>query len=327
MARVTRNHLARGATAQHSDPVAALDRVLGRLRQNILLADEARERQLRNDDLARRKAASNVEYARGMLTKLEQEALGIKILSRRQDTQVDLNSKRELLNELTDRLKHLEEMGPTEDVDTSEGEDLVEKYMLKEEKATPAESHGSEESNEPLAAISQPQSVLDKALAPETITAGAMRSRTRRSQAPTSTTDTAETTGRSAAASDSRKALLGNAEPSTLSQTATTEAILDHQRAEQDALSESMVAMASSLKAASQAFSVSLDEDKEALSRAGDGLQKSETGLEAAQRRIGMLRRMTEGRGWLGRMMLYGMIFGLMLLNLVVVFVLPKLRF
>jgi len=49
--------------------------------------------------------------------------------------------------------------------------------------------------------------------------------------------------------------------------------------------------------------------------------------MEAAEKRIGTLRRMSEGRGLWGRLLMYVWIAGLMVLALAVVFVLPKLRF
>jgi hypothetical protein len=42
---------------------------------------------------------------------------------------------------------------------------------------------------------------------------------------------------------------------------------------------------------------------------------------------MGMLQRMTEGEGWWGRMKLYAFVYGLMVVLVLVVFVLPKLRF
>lgn len=109
--------------------------------------------------------------------------------------------------------------------------------------------------------------------------------------------------------------------------TATAEAILDQQRAEQDALSESILKMAGALKASSKKFSTTLEADKEAVSRAGDGMSKTEQSMEAARGRMGTLRKMTEGKGWWGRMLLYAWVYGLMLFLVLLVFVFPKLRF
>jgi len=42
---------------------------------------------------------------------------------------------------------------------------------------------------------------------------------------------------------------------------------------------------------------------------------------------MGMLRKMSEGQGWWGRIKLYAFIFGLWVVCFLVVFVGPKLRF
>ncbi len=108
--------------------------------------------------------------------------------------------------------------------------------------------------------------------------------------------DTAESTS---------SALFGDRKDKAISQTTMTEAILDTQRAEQDFLSESILKMARDLKHSSNAFANALEEDKDVVNAAGKGLDKNETGLDAASRRMGTLRKMTEGRGWWGRIMLY----------------------
>ena len=92
-------------------------------------------------------------------------------------------------------------------------------------------------------------------------------------------------------------------------------------------LTGSLLALAQSLKASSTQFSDSLTADDEALKRATEGLDKNETGMDAASRRMGMLRKMSEGQGWWGRMMLYAWIAGLWLVAILLVFVGPKLRF
>ncbi|KAL1842850.1 hypothetical protein VTJ49DRAFT_4017 [Mycothermus thermophilus] len=121
----------------------------------------------------------------------------------------------------------------------------------------------------------------------------------------------------------------GTTKPSASSTTAvsTTEAILDHQRAEQDALSESILKLASELKASSHAFSASLDEDRALVERAGRGMERTGEQMSMVSRRMGALQRMAEEEGWLGRMKLYAMVYGLMVVLVLVVFVLPKLRF
>ena len=131
------------------------------------------------------------------------------------------------------------------------------------------------------------------------------------------------TTARAALFANRRKPTA--AEPQT--STATAEAILDHQKQEQDALSDSILKMASALKSSSQKFSTTLEADKDVVGRAGEGIEKTERSMEAARGRMGVLKKMTEGKGWWGRMILYAWVYGLMLTLVVFVFVLPKLRF
>lgn len=52
----------------------------------------------------------NLEYARSLLLRLEQDAMNIKVQSRKQETQVDLIRKREQLQGLTERLQELDEV-------------------------------------------------------------------------------------------------------------------------------------------------------------------------------------------------------------------------
>jgi outer membrane biosynthesis protein TonB len=268
--------------------------------------------------------------------------------TRKQDLVTDLNRKRELLEQLTERLQDLEEIASQapedEDDNSSDGEDILAEII-----ATPSESMDSRSTDnvqetpdqdeeepepepeavtEPVPAIPDPQPTTISRPEPEefndkqdyqahqeTTTSSTLRSRT--TQPVQEPTDSAQTTS----------ALLFGDRPNAAPALSTTEAILDHQRREQDLLSESILKIASDLKASSLSFSETLEQDKDVVARAGQGLDKNERGLEAAARRMGMLRRVTEGKGWWGRIMLYAWIYGLMLVLVVVVFGLPKLRF
>lgn len=108
---------------------------------------------------------------------------------------------------------------------------------------------------------------------------------------------------------------------------AQTEALLSHDRNEQENLTSSLLEMAKQLKAQSVHFSNTLDSDKGIVDRAVSGLDKNQINMDAASQRMGTLRRMTEGKGWWGRMKLYAMIGGLWLLAFLIVFVGPKIRF
>jgi hypothetical protein len=288
----------------------------------------------------------NINHARMLLTKMEQDALGIKIHARRQELQIDLSSKREVLEQLMDRMLDLEEMGAAEDEDSSDGEDILGEIV-----ATPSESldsvatsnappeepddepeveqrecsESARDVGEPLDVPKRPEAAAPAPPVQEkpelrTETTQTLRSRGREPEKEKDTAVSTSTTSK-------RAALFGDRTGKSISQTATSEAILDHQRAEQDFLYESISKMASSLKASSQAFAASLEEDKDVLGRAGEGLDRNERGLEAASKRMGTLQKMAEGKGWWGRMMLYAWIYGLMVVLVLLVFVGPKLRF
>ena len=87
-----------------------------------------------------------------------------------------------------------------------------------------------------------------------------------------------------------------------------------------------MLSLAQALKQSAQQMGVSIESEKDIMKRAEGGLDKSAQGMEAAERRMGMLRRMSEGQGWWGRVKLYGFIFALWVGCFLVVFLGPKLR-
>ncbi|KAK1779238.1 hypothetical protein QBC45DRAFT_412052 [Copromyces sp. CBS 386.78] len=370
--------------ARPADPLTDLTRLLNRLQQTILRADAERESRLRASEYEREKAQANIKYAQSLLTKLEQEALGVKIHVRKNEIQSDLIRKRDIIEQLKDRLSDMAEIAAAEDAsrnggeadngeDTSDSEDILADII-----ATPSESldsnkspsapvlddeeeeeHGwgddqdqvaweapiteakgqqphdqdwnekngaSQETEE--ARNQQPDPLSEKHSYPETTTTQTIRPR----RQPNHNNDNDVATNEKSTALTTSSSLLPPSTTATSSQqpgtiSATAEAILDTQRAEQDALSESILKLATELKASSQAFSSYLEEDKETLERAGEGMNKTEQGMTKVTGRMSTLQRMTEGEGWWGRMMLFAYIYALMILLLVVVFVLPKLRF
>jgi hypothetical protein len=96
---------------------------------------------------------------------------------------------------------------------------------------------------------------------------------------------------------------------------------------EQEDLTSSLLTLASQLKSSSQSFQSTLEGEKSALDRAVSGIDRTSSTMEAAGKRMGMLRKMTEGKGLWGRMMLYAWIFGLWVVAILIVYVGPKLRF
>jgi hypothetical protein len=106
----------------------------------------------------------------------------------------------------------------------------------------------------------------------------------------------------------------------------TERSLLDSSRVQED-ITASLVNMAAQLKQQGRAMQSSLEQDKGILGRAIQGLDINLGGMEAASKNMAFLRRMSEEEGWLGRMKLYAMIFGMWLVAFLLVFVCPKLRF
>ncbi|KAJ4264889.1 hypothetical protein NW762_005132 [Fusarium torreyae] len=328
---------------------AELGNLLLRLQNTVLHTDSDRERRLRSSEFERARVASNLEYARNSLTKLEHDALAIKAPGRRAEVQGDLNGKRELLELLLDRLEDLRQVAIDEDEDdtSTDGEDILSEIIptpsdsMVDSISTgqPTESSGQDDddNSEPPETMTIPTTTAAPAPAP-TVPPEAHPETSalpqQHNQEPTQTTQTlrprgAPTSPSPSAHSTARAALFANrSKPSTpQTSTATAEALLDRQRAEQDALSESILQMAGALKSSSQRFSSTLEADKEVVGRAGEGMDKTEQSMEAAKGRMGTLKKMTEGKGFIGRMILYAWVYGLMVACILVVFVLPKLRF
>lgn len=205
----------------------------------------------------------------------------------------------------------------------------------------PTESSGQDDDAEPefpdtttIPVTTAPSTASASASAPASTAASQNTRPVQHSQEPTQTSQTLRPRGGPASPppsshSTARAALFANrSKPSTpQTSTATAEALLDRQRSEQEALSESILQMAGALKSSSQRFSDTLEADKDVVGRASEGMDKTEQSMEAARGRMGTLKRMTEGKGYIGRLKLYAMVYGLMLVCFLVVFFMPKLRF
>ncbi|KAI8957111.1 hypothetical protein F5Y11DRAFT_340761 [Daldinia sp. FL1419] len=358
MARLAQAPITPKRTISNPDSLPDLNRLLDRLQENILRADADRERRLRTSEYERAKARVNIDYARSLLTKLEHNALTIKVHSRRQEVQADLNGKREILEQVTERFRELEEISVDSDEDSSEGEDLLGDIINTPsesvESASAADQQGDEDGAEvpqndeaePLETSSYtPESQVPKRRQESPSAPQTHQTTTTTSQAPEPTpsgpgTNTSQTlrprgnapqpTGTetdTATTSALRTQLFGTESKPAAPTTTTTEAIMDLHRAEQDKLTESMVSMARALKESSHRFAVSLREDEDVVRAAGTNLERNERGLGAVAGRMGALRRLTEGKGWWGRVMLYAWIAGLAVFAVLLVFVFPKLRF
>lgn len=114
----------------------------------------------------------------------------------------------------------------------------------------------------------------------------------------------------------------------TATATAAEKTLLHTDRLTQTSLTDSLLTLARELKSQSESLNTTLHTtDKSYLDRALAGLDSNVSGLEAASRKMGLLKRMSEGQGWWGRIMLYLWIWGLWAVAVLLVFVGPKFRF
>ncbi|KAL8679185.1 MAG: hypothetical protein Q9186_004530 [Xanthomendoza sp. 1 TL-2023] len=277
-------------TAEPPDITAiSLRRALLRLEQKILLSPDPR---LATSSLERTKTSANLEHARTLLLRLEHESSNLKIQSRKQNRQKTLLTQRALIKRLTERLHDLDNQDPNVYNSESEGEDLLGEHV---QARPPAGGPISTASANSTSDRQKPGESLEPTF----------RNRFHPSNLPAASMSGAST-----------------ALPPNL-----TAQQLESHSTEQVDLTSSMVALVAQLKSSTLAFSSSLDLDNEALARAQEGLDKNESGMEVAGKRIGVLKRMSEGKGWWGRIMLYAWIGGLWIIALALVFVGPKFRF
>ncbi|KAG9228803.1 synaptobrevin [Amylocarpus encephaloides] len=307
---MARSSTSSGAGAgAHDHTYLNFTRMVSRLQQMILNPDEETERRLRASELEREKVETNLNHARQLLVILEQDAQGIRALSKKQERQTELVRRRDLLSRLQERLQDLRDAGYTDEDDSSEGEDLI-------GDDTPSEDTSSQAKPSPTNSPFIYEPPIPKHppsfQPPEPTYSLRARNHTTDRDDLFSTADAALSTGVS---------------PRSTVAPSKKDSLLTHNRTEQEALTTSMLAMAARLKASSNAFAATLDDEKDVLDGTSRGMEKNEEGLANASKKMGTLRTMSEGRGWWGRMLLYAWIAGLMVAAVLVVFVMPKLRF
>lgn len=299
---------------------AILTRLLTRLQHNVLDADSESLPRIRSSQYERNKVAANIDYARTLLLAAEKQASTVRVQSERQKVQADLQKKREVVKRLNERLDELNQLGDEEQDDDDDSEDDdVNGEERREMSFAPArtdavdglDTGGSAGDGGGDEEIQQAAQQLQSSL----------RSR-RLPQASDNHT---------AASSTARESLFANrtntSGPAASASLPQKETLLTHNRTEQEALTTGLLSLARALKESSLQFSSSLETEKDVLKRAEGGLDKSAVGMETAERKMGMLRRMSEGQGWWGRIKLFGMIGGLWIFAFVLVFVGPKIRF
>ncbi|KAJ5915701.1 hypothetical protein N7466_011634 [Penicillium verhagenii] len=316
-------------------------RLFTRLEHN-LLTPGSELRTLRGSEFQRMRITKNLEYARTLLSQLERSLPQLKSLERKHEVQEEVTRDRQLLKRMQAVLDEEDARANDNDNDNSndndnetevdtEWADLFAKPVA--EKILPApnspskpqiytenkdkEQRDIDSTTTPTSTPAYPSTSTSTAAPPTSTAPPTLRNRSTNQKPQTSLTDStakAKASGSSTSASTSTPANKKEQELST-------------HRLEQEDLTSSLVALASQLKASSQSFQTTLENEQSVLDRAVTGMDKTSATMEAAGKRMGMLRKMSEGKGWWGRMMLYAWIFGLWVVAILIVYVLPKLRF
>ncbi|KAK5131058.1 hypothetical protein LTR08_001344 [Meristemomyces frigidus] len=288
--------------------VVSLNRLLTKLDHSLLSAES--DPHLRSSQYERNRVGANIEHARTLLLTLDKQSATVKTQSQRQQAQADLQRMRDLIKRLNGRIQELNDLDEDddedeEDDDEDEGEESG-KSLLKEYAPARQNISSGLDTGEPQ------ESRTDTTQANEL-----------RSRRPLQASD-----NRAEASTTAREQLFTGRPPSqSQSKQQDYEARQSHDRTEQEALTTGLLGLARALKDSSIQMGSSIESEKDILKRAEGGLDKSAQGMEAAEQKMGMLRRMSEGQGWYGRIKLYAFIFGLWIACFVLVFIGPKLRF
>jgi hypothetical protein len=298
---------------------SVLNRLLSRLDQT-LLEPQSNDTALHKSQYERNRVGALIEHARSLHLTLEREAATIRVQSQRQQQQADLQRQREHIKTLAGRLREISHAADDDDSDDDSEED-------EEDEEGGQRQREDILANYAPARAAQANSGLDvqsslKSSQPPPQPPSELRSRRGESQQSSSTT--AQTSARDQLFAARSQTTSDGLSTSDIQR---TETMLSHNRTEQEALTDGLLGLARALKQSSQAFGASLETEKEVLARAEKGLDKNARDMDGAQSRMSTLRRMTEGKGWWGRIKLYGFIAGLWLACFLLVFLAPKLRF
>ncbi|KAK6339592.1 hypothetical protein TWF718_008988 [Orbilia javanica] len=235
------------------------------------------------------KVKANLEYANTLLQQLENEAVGFKNSSQRQNSLSDLQSQKDTAKRLQDVINALELLEDTTVIR------VIEEPPVIEEKTPEAPAQ--------VVAPPKPTIVTQSVIAPPAPTATVAPS-----NEPTSVL----------------RNRLGKYSEKEEKPELSTEEQLFQDRHEQDDLSESLLKMAEQLKANSRRFADELEGEKDILRIAAEGLDKNTTGLQGAGLRMLKLKQGQDVTWWY-QMKVFAALIGLAL-TAIIIFWLPKLR-
>lgn len=243
----------------------------------------------------RTKWLHNVEGARTLLLQLERKAQGIRVQRAKYEAIKDLAGKRAIIKKLRHRIEEIGrevEMGREITTADEEGDSL---YDILQQRSRETEKQDTLLEGKPVSRVEEEPAELFSS------------STTRRRGKGRLEETEAQTTG--------------------FSNMETTEKTLLNASREQEDITVKLVDMAVRLKQQSKAMQFCLEQDKTFLGRATQAMEVSVSSMEAASKNMQSLKRMSEEEGWLGRLKLYAIIFGMWIAAFLLVFVCPKLRF
>lgn len=268
----------------------------------------------------RTKWLRNIEAARHLLLKLEQNALNIKVQRAKREVVKDLAQKRNTIKKLRSRVEEIGREAESNARHNSQGNinvnyhnDNGSESMLDvlnqirrtrgQEHTNPAakSTHGTDKAIEHNQTLAEDPSREDLFESNSTV---------RRRQNKTDANGT-KPTGYSS----------GYSEKQTKEQD-----LLDESKVH-ESLTTNLLDMVTQLKQQARQTQFTLSEDKGLVSRALEGLDQNVAAMGIASKGMKTLQRMNEEQGFWGRLKLQALIAGMWLVAVLLVFVAPKLRF
>jgi len=334
---ISRNEPNNATPFQHDPNYLALSRMLARYQNLILLTPtpdaklDARlapwQKQIQAElwsplPFHRMKWLRSIEGARSLLLKLEQSAQSIKVQRTRREVVKDLAEKRMVIKRLRSRV---EEIGREVEATgtngyTSQYEDDEESETMYDVLQQIRKSRAQSQSDDGQDAPSQQDVPVDKSQRESTSLE--QEGGTAHQQLFDSTSTMRRRQG--------KEEFNGSSEQGTtsgFSNLPQTEQSLLTSSKEHENITSSLLSMAAQLKQQAKQFEFTLDQDKGLVDRALEGLDSNVAAMGIASKGMKTLQRMSEEQGFFGRLKLQLFIVAMWVALVLLVFIVPKLRF
>ena len=329
-----RNEQKNAIPFQHDPNYLALSRMLARYQNLILLTPSPDEKlnarlvqwqkQVQAElysplPFHRMKWLRSIEGARTLLLKLEQSAQSIKLQRTRREVVKDLAEKRMLIKRLRGRVEEIarevESTGTNGYTPQYEDDDESESMydVLQQMRKSKSRLQADDEHHDP----SHQRDTLDN-----DNEASVHEDQAARNQLLDSTSTMRRRQGKGPDDGPSQQG-----KTSGFSNLAETEQSLLASSKEHENITSSLLSMAAQLKQQAKQFEFTLDQDKGLVDRALEGLDSNVAAMGLASKGMKTLQRMSEEQGFFGRLKLQLFIVAMWVALVMLVFVVPKLRF